>query len=176
MGDAAAAVPLLAWEAQTVVKVMEALLLAAAAVVFIARQFLPRRVSRLSLVILPAALAYFALRSMPAAVPPAQSLELIANVAIGLAGGLWQASATHVYERDGAWWMRGGAGYLLAWIALLAARMALRLAFEGPAGAWGAGAMSSMWMIYLDAAVAWGVRSAVVYLRHPQIGSALARS
>jgi hypothetical protein len=158
------------------VNVIEALLVAAAAVFFIVRQFLPRRVSLLSLVILPVVLGYFALRSMPAAIPPAQSFELFANVAIGIAGGLWQAAATRVYEKDGIWWMRGGGGYLLAWVALLAARMALRLAFEGPAGAWGPAAMSSMWMIYMDAAVAWAVRSAVVYLRHPQIGSALVRS
>ncbi len=164
------------WGARKVVNPLEILLILAAAVFFIARQFLPRRVNRFSLVLLPAALAYLAWRSLPASIPPAQSLELMANVVVALAGGLWQAAATHVYEKDGAWWMRGGAGYLLAWVALLAGRMVLRLAFEGPAGAWGAAAMSTMWMMYLDAAVAWGVRSIVVYLRHPRIGAALARS
>ena len=164
------------WGARNVMNLLDVLLIVAAAVLFIARQFVPRPVSRFSLVIVPAALAYLAWRSVPASIPPAQSLELIANVAVGLGGGLWQGAATRVYEKGGVWWMRGGAGYLLAWAGLLVARLVLRVAFEGPAGLSGATFMATMWMTYLDVAVAWGVRSAVVYLRHPQIGAGLARA
>jgi hypothetical protein len=140
----------------------------------IARQLLPQRITRISLVVLPVALAYAAARGMPASISGPVMAELLASLAVSVACGLWQARVTEVYAGpDGTWWMRGGWSYLLAWAVFIAARLLLRLAVEGPAGAWGAGVGPALWMTGLDVAVAWGVRSAIIYLRHPQIGAAV---
>ncbi|HVB10035.1 MAG TPA: hypothetical protein VNM16_06670 [Bacillota bacterium] len=152
------------------------LLVVAGVVWFIGRQVLPQRVSRGTLVLLPLGLVYLAARAVPAHVPTAQIIELFASLAVSVACGLCQARLTRVFaDEAGTWWMQGGLAYLLSWAVFLGARLALRLLAEGPAGVWGAGLQASLWITCLDLGVAGGVRSAATYLRHPQIGAAVAR-
>ncbi len=149
------------------------LLVAVGVVYVIARQVLPRRVSWLTLMGIPVALAYLAVQHLPAGPVPARQLaELAAEVALATGAGIWQARVTQVFERDGRWYLRGGPVYLGVWVLLLAARIALQLGMGGRLGLGSKGA-GDLWMVWVELAVAWGARTLALFVMHPELRGAL---
>lgn len=141
------------------------LVVVAVAIWFLARQVLPRRISWLMLAVTPVALIYFGVRQVPTGpVSGHQLVDLAAEIAVGLACGLWQARVTAVYASDGRWYMRGGWRYLLGWVVALCADGVLAVALEGLSGLAG-----STWIFLLGGAATWGARTAVLIVRHPEI-------
>lgn len=151
-------------------------LIVIAAVVFaIARQVMPRQVRRTGFIVLPALAAYEAYRSFPRPfVPASQIVECLLTVAVALAAGILQAAFTRVYVQENRLYMRGGVVTLVAWAALMLARLIIGLIFQGP------GLFTSFnkfeWILWVEIAVTFGSRSAILYMKHPEIGAALAEA
>lgn len=136
------------------------------------RQLRPRRASLRSFILIPAVAVYALVQSWPQTPPTgAIELELIVTVLICAGIGYWQAAATQVLQRADGLFLKGGASYLLAWVALLAVRFGLRYLFEGAQGL--AHMNESMWLVWVEVAVAWISRNAFVLWLHPEVRSHL---
>jgi hypothetical protein len=131
----------------------------AAVVVVLARQLMPRKLSWLFLLGVPAALAVVGLRQAPSALSAAQGLDLALECALATACGLWQGNVTRVYQQDGAWYLRSGWSYVVAWVLFLVGDTALQGLILGPASLANG---SDMWISLLGAAIAWGMRALII--------------
>ncbi len=149
-------------------------LIAIAVVIFaIARQVMPQQVRRLGFIVLPALAAYESYRSLPTPnIPVSQMVECLLVVLAALVAGSIQAAFTRVYYHGNRLYMRGGMVSLIAWVALMLVRSIIGLIFQGTS------LFTSFnnfeWMLWAAIAVAFGSRNAILYMKHPEIGEALA--
>ncbi|QQE80026.1 hypothetical protein [Alicyclobacillus sp. SO9] len=137
------------------------------------RQITPRRVNRFPFIILPLIGLYESVHSLPRSTISANQLtEAAIALSISIVIGFLQAQVTAVYtETDGVLYMRGGWVYLILWIVLFVSRIATDIVFHQSGNS-----LSSMaWIIWAELACVWGVRGIVLYLKHPEIRSQLAR-
>lgn len=149
------------------------LLIIAAVIFAIVRQVMPQQVRRIGFIILPALAAYEAYKSFPRpTIPVNQMVEFLMIGMAALVVGVVQAQFTHVYFKGDLLYMRGGIESLIAWIALMFVRFIIGLTFQGVS------LFSSFhsfeWILWAAVAVAFGTRSIVLYMKHPEIGQALA--
>ena len=101
------------------------LLIAAVVVWILARQVRTGPVKPRLLVLLPLALAYSGLRSMPLAVwQDAADIALLAVATLASAAlGVWRGQTIAVWQDDdGRWWRRGSRLTVALWVALFAVR------------------------------------------------------
>ena len=135
----------------------------------IGRQVLPRRPSRLMFLAMPILGLVEAYDSLPPHyVPAAQIAECLVSAAVSALAGYLQARVTRVYAgADGQVRMRGGWMYIGVWIALIALRLLILIAFNGALA--GVSLQSSEWILWFDLAVVWGTRSALLFARYPEI-------
>lgn len=149
---------------------LQALVGVAIAVVILARQMMPRRVSWLMLLGVPVLLAYFAIRRIPAGpIGAQQALELVLEFVLALGCGLWQTSVTRVYANKGHWYRRSGWPYLAAWVVLLVGDIVMQGLVAGTTAlSQGTG----LWITLLGAAVCWAVRAVGIIVKYPQVMSA----
>lgn len=143
----------------------------AALIYFIIRQVTPQRPSRLRFYILPIVGLFFAYKNLPHPVPESQLWDAVTSVGISIPFGFMQAYFTRLYESGGEWLMQGDWRYVASWLALLLLRIVIAMAFGG--GTHGAETAAS-WIIALEVAAIWGVRSVVLQLRYPQLQRVLA--
>lgn len=137
-------------------------------IVVISRQVLPKRVTTLRLFGLPLLAAFEAIHTLlRTEMTGSQIVECIVTMALALIAGLIQTWDTRVEERADGLYYRGGWKYVVTWFALLLARMAAMMIFQGPASI--SHFQQNEWILYIDVAVAWGARSLLLSLRHPSI-------
>ncbi|WP_173927841.1 hypothetical protein [Bacillus thuringiensis] len=134
---------------------------------FIWRQMTPRKVRRVDLFIIPIVAAIKAYKTMPYDLSWNIQGEALALFILSLAIGIWQGGATRVYNKDGFIYIKGGAQYLIAWVCLIVGRVLITVVCEGGIN------FSSGWLMWACIGITWGVRSAILYLRHPEIGTVL---
>ena len=143
-------------------------------VYFVVRHVTPRSPSRVRFYILPIVALVVAYENLPRpAVPPGQLWEALVSVGLCLPFGVMQAYFTTLYQSDRRWLIRGDWRYLASWAALLVLHVATTLLFD-PA-AHGTAAIIT-WIIALDVAVTWALRSLILHLRYPELGSILTAS
>lgn len=136
---------------------------------FIIRQVTPRHPSRLRFYILPILGLFFAFKNLPHPIPENQLWDAVISVGISIPFGVMQAYFTRLYESGGEWLMRGDGRYVASWLALLLLRILIAMATGG--GTHGA---ETAWIIALEVAMIWGVRSVVLHLRYPHLQGVLA--
>ncbi|GGA33739.1 CcdC protein domain-containing protein [Paenibacillus physcomitrellae] len=150
------------------------LLIAAVIIFVIFRQFKARKVKRLQFFLLPVIAFYELLQSMPHPLSGKSVAELLVTVLLAAVIGVAQAYTTRLEYRGGELYTKGGLGYFLCWIVLLACRLLVRWVFEG---AYGFTHFSEgNWLIFAGIGIAWAVRSFLLYRLHPEIRSALSRA
>ncbi|GGH84605.1 ABC-type proline/glycine betaine transport system permease subunit [Pullulanibacillus pueri] len=142
-------------------------------IVIISRQLKPRSLNRFRFYIMPIIAFFMAYENLPRpTVPDFQLIECLISVIIGIGFGILQARSTKVYQVNGAWVMQGDWRYLITWVALLAIRIVCMLIFNHFDHSQN---KVVEWIIWIEIAVVWGVRSLMLGLRYPQIRGALAR-
>jgi hypothetical protein len=149
------------------------LIIVAIVIFAIGRQVMPQRIRRLSFVFLPLVAAYEAYRSLPRPVIPIpQIVECVILVAAALAVGVVQSAYTRVYFKNNQLYMQGGFVTLIAWVALMIIRFIVAFMFQGVS------VFTSYhnfeWILWAAVAAAFGSRSLILYMRHPEIAKALA--
>ena len=148
-------------------------LLAIAIVIFaIWRQVMPQKIRRLQFVILPLIAAYEAYRSLPRpTIPITEIVECLLILAAAFAVGSIQAAYTRVYHKNNQLYMQGGLITLIAWIALMFIRVIVALIFQG--FSFFTSFHNFEWILWAAVAVAFGSRSLILYMKHPEIAQAL---
>ncbi|ANS76559.1 hypothetical protein AWM70_19895 [Paenibacillus yonginensis] len=121
--------------------------------------------------LLPIIAFYEMLRSMPHPLPGQSAAELLVTVLLAAVVGIGQAYTTRLEYRGGELYTKGGFGYFLCWIVLLAYRLLVRWVFEGADGF--THFSEGNWLIFAGIGVAWAVRGLLLYRLHPEIRSAL---
>lgn len=147
------------------------LLIIAAVVFVILRQFRARKVSMIGFILLPIIAAYEAFNSMPKTLSPTGWAELAATVLLAVITGVCQGLFTRLEMRNAVLYIKGGVINFVLWVILLGGRLTIRFFFEGPQGFRNYG--SSEWLIFVGIALSWGIRSFVLFRLHPEIGQAL---
>ncbi len=151
----------------------QSILLFALLIYFIIRQVTPRKPSRFRFYFMPVVGVIMAYQYLPKPmVPMSQVADAVVSCAIGIVFGILQARYTRIYETDGVWMMKGDWRYLLTWVVLLIVRAAVAILF-GHMGH--TNNMVIEWIIWLEIAVVWGVRSLVLHARYPQLRAILAK-
>ncbi|QSO53946.1 DUF1453 family protein [Alicyclobacillus curvatus] len=134
----------------------------------IARQLFPKRVTRMTLYGLPILAAYGAIRSLPyPTIPPSEVVEAAVTILLSMLAGYLQTRDTKLIQRPDGIYYRGGWIYVTTWFGLLIARFLVEISFQGIQGV--TNVSSHEWILYLDVAIAWGMRSLMLVLRHPEI-------
>ena len=149
------------------------LIIGAVIILVIFRQFRARRVNRLSFILIPIVGAYEAIRSMPHVLKSNTIIELLVIALLAVIAGIGQAYTTKLEMRDGQLYMKGGVGYFLFWVLLFVGRWTIKYCFEGLDGIRNFG--QGEWLIFAGIAIAFGLRSFLLYSRHPEVRSALAQ-
>lgn len=140
---------------------------------FILRQVTPRRPTRFRFYFMPIVGLIEAYQNFPRPnVPVIQILECLISVAIGIGFGLLQARYTKVYESNNEWVMRGDWRYVVSWILLFAIRAAIMFLFGSVEHTKN---IAVEWIIWVEIAVVWGVRSLVLHIRYPQLKEILVK-
>ncbi len=140
---------------------------------FIVRQVTPRRPLRLRFYIMPMIALVVAAANLPHPIPGIQAWDAVISLAISIPFGIMQAHFTTLYQQDGVWYMKGDWRYVASWAALFALKFAT---------AWMMGSslhqsfQSVEWIVALEVAVVWGLRSLVLHQRYPQLAQILVRS
>ena len=139
-------------------------------VYFIIRQVSPRRPTRLRFYIMPLIGLYLAYHNLPHPVPSSQIWDAVISVAISVPFGIAQAYFTRFYQLDGQWVLQGDWRYLVSWLVLFASHLVTVLLFSA-----GSHQVTPVtWVIALEVAVVWGLRSVVLHLRFPRLSTVLA--
>ena len=141
-------------------------------VYFIIRQVSPRQPTRLRFYIMPIIGLYLAYRNLPHPVPVSQIDDAVISVAISIPFGIMQAFFTRFYQSDGQWVMQGDWRYLVSWLVLFAIHIVTTFLL----GSGTHHVTPVTWVIALEVAVVWGLRSLVLHLRFPQLSQVLATS
>lgn len=142
------------------------LIVIAAFVYAIAKQFMAKPVKAFSFAIVPLLALYEVFDSLPkAAVPKSQIAECAVMVLMALAAAILQAAFTEVFYQGERLCMRSKPVAVITWAAYFLIRIGLRLLYHS----------RESWMMWLGMAVIFGVRSFILYLRFPEIGKALSR-
>jgi membrane protein CcdC involved in cytochrome C biogenesis len=150
------------------------ILIAALVIWVIFRQLRARKVSRLQMILLPLIAAYEAFQTRPQVIEHQTWTEFAVTIMLAIAVGFGQAYTTRIMYKDGVLYTKGGAAYLILWIVLLAGRILIKLGFEGVDGL--RNMHSKEWLIFAGIAIAWGLRSLLLYVRHPEIRAELGKS
>lgn len=135
-------------------------------VFFIIRQVTPRRPTRLRFYILPILGLYWAYHTLPHPLPWVQVQNALISLGISVPFGIMQAYFTRLYEYDGQWFLRGDWRYIVSWLVLFALHGLTAVVLHETA--------AMTWVIALEVAVVWGLRSIVLHLRYPQLSRILA--
>ena len=90
-------------------------------------------------------------------------------IAIGF--GFLQARYTELYQENGVWLMKGDWRYVASWLFLFAVRIAVIAVF----GAIFHTKNVIEWILWIEIAVVWGIRSFALHLRYPQLRNILKR-
>ncbi|NMP24709.1 hypothetical protein [Sulfobacillus harzensis] len=136
-------------------------------VFFIVRQVTPRRPTRLRFYILPIVGLYWAYHTLPHPMPAVQVADALMSIAVSVPFGIMQAYFTRLYEKDGRWFLQGDWRYVVSWLVLFALHGVTAVVLHE---------MTAVtWVIGLEVAVVWGLRSLVLHLRYPQLSGILAR-
>jgi hypothetical protein len=151
-----------------------AVLVLAIIVFAIARQTLPRRVSRIQFLIVPIIALYEAYHSLPhVTIPLRDGLECVFVLITALIAGSIQALTVRVYYKESVLYTQGGWMTIIAWLGFAVARTLIGIVFQGADYFSSYGSHS--WIIWTGVAVTFGTRSAILYLRHPEIRHALTK-
>jgi hypothetical protein len=149
------------------------LIIIAVVIFAIIRQVMPQKIRMLSFVILPAIAAYEAYKLLPRPIiPVSQMVECLLIVVAGVVIGAIQATATNVYYKDNQLYMCGGFVSLFSWIAFMFIRFIISFAFQGFSSF--TSFKNFEWILWAGIAVAFGSKSLILYMKHPEIGQALA--
>lgn len=146
---------------------LTALLIIIAILFVIFRQFRARKVSRTGFILLPVIAAYEAFNMMPKSLSSTEWAELGVTALLAVFIGSCQGLFTRLETRSGVLYIKGGLIYFLLWVVLLAGRITIRFIFEGTQGF--SNFAGSEWLIFAGIALAWGIRSIVLYRLHPEI-------
>lgn len=142
------------------------LIIIAVFVYAIARQFMAKPVRRLGFIIFPLLALCEAMASFPkTAVPAGQAAECAAMVALALAAAAIQAAFTEVFYKNDRLYLRSKPVAIVTWAAYFVIRLSMRFVFGG----------TEEWVTWLGMAVILGGRGIMLYIRHPEIGRALAQ-
>ncbi|KIL38107.1 hypothetical protein SD70_28570 [Gordoniibacillus kamchatkensis] len=149
------------------------LIIIGAVIIAIIRQVMPQRIRLLPFVILPAIAGYESYRSLPRpTIPIGQIVECLLIVVAAVMAGAIQAAFTRVYYKSNQLYMCGGFVSLIAWVVLMFFRFIIGLFFQG------FGMFTSYqsfeWILWAGVAATFGTRSIILYMKHPEIGGALA--
>ena len=142
-------------------------------VFFIVRQLQPRKPTRFRFYFMPIIALIAAYENFPKTnVPSTQLLECLVSVLIGIGFGILQARFTKVFQSEGNWYMQGDWKYVTSWLFLIVVRFVIVMIFNyyDPSKN-----MVVEWIIWIEIAVVWGVRSLVLMLQYPQLHKALER-
>ncbi len=142
------------------------LIVIAAFVYAIAKQFMAKPVKAFGFAIIPLLALYKVFDSLPkAAVPKSQMTECAVMAFLALAAALIQASFTEVFYQGDRLYMRSKPVAVITWAVYFLIRIGLRFFYHS----------SASWMMWLGMAVIFGARSFILYLRFPEIGKALSQ-
>lgn len=134
----------------------------------IARQVFPKRITWLTFIGLPIFAGYEAIHNLPhPTIPPMEAVECAVTIVLSIAAGVIQARDTRLVTRQDGLYYQGGVVYIATWFGLILARMLTALLFQGAQGV--AQFSQHEWMLFADVAVAWGTRSLLLCIRHPEI-------
>jgi hypothetical protein len=136
-------------------------------VFFIVRQVAPRRPTRLRFYVLPIFALYWAYRTLPHPVPGAQAVEALISIGVSIPFGVMQAYFTRLYQAEDQWFLQADWRYVVSWLTLFALHAATAVFLHETA--------VITWIIALEVAVVWGLRSLVLHLRYPQLSRILSR-
>lgn len=141
---------------------------------FIVRQVSPRRPTRFRFYFMPIVGLIEAYQNFPRPnIPLIQVIECLISIAIGIGFGVLQARYTRVYESNNEWVMRGDWKYVVSWILLFVVRAAIMVLFGSVEHT---KYLAVEWIIWVEIAVVWGVRSIVLHIRYPQLKEILAKN
>lgn len=139
---------------------------------FIIRQVTPRRPSRFRFYFLPVIALYVAYQNLPKpTIPGAQIVECGLSVLIAIGFGFLQARYTELYQENGVWLMKGDWRYLASWLVLFAFRIATIAVFDAIYHT----NKVIEWIVWIEIAAVWGIRSFALHLRYPQLKNILKR-
>lgn len=142
------------------------LLLPVAIIVYILiRQVTPRRPSRARFYVLPIVALYLAYQNFPRTLPRGQLEDAILSVVVSIPFAIMQAYFTSLYQTPEGWRMKGDWRYLASWVALFIVHIGIAYLFNPT----GNPLATTTWIIALEVAVVWGLRSVVLHLRYPQL-------
>lgn len=149
------------------------LLLLALLIILIIRQVSPRRPTRFRFYFMPVVGLIAAYQNLPHPVPNRQVLECLISVFIGIGFGILQANYTKVYQlQSGNWVMKGDWRYVVSWLVLFVVRAGIMFLFSS---AEHTKDLTVEWIIWVEIAVVWGMRSLVLHIRYPELKSILAK-
>ncbi len=135
----------------------------------ISRQLRPRKLSKLTLFLLPVIALYFASQNLPHGdLPTYQIAEFILIVGVAILGGIVQARYTRVYQDGDQLYIQGNKITLFAWLLLIAVRFGINFAFYAlfaPAGS----PFSVLWILWIGVAVMFGTRNVLLYRNHSAV-------
>ena len=142
-------------------------------VFFIVRQLQPRKPTRFRFYFMPIIALIAAYENFPKTnVPSSQLLECLVSVLIGIGFGILQARFTKVFQSEGNWYMQGDWKYVTSWLFLIVVRFVIVMVFNYYVPSKN---MVVEWIIWIEIAVVWGVRTLVLMLQYPQLHKALER-
>lgn len=132
----------------------------------IVKQFMAKPVRKFGFVIFPLLALYEAYESYPkTVVPENQKTECIIMIILALGSAVIQALNTEVFYKDDQLFMRSKIVAVITWLIYFLVRVGLRFIFNS----------TGSWMMWFGMAIIFGARSAVLLIRHPEIGQALSR-
>ncbi|WP_146189957.1 hypothetical protein [Paenibacillus elgii] len=148
---------------------MLALVIIAVVVYVVIRKLMPKKVDRGDILVLPILAGYKAFTGLPKDMTILMNTELFLVCIVSIVIGVWQGISTQVYSKQGILYSKSGPSYIIAWICYLAARVLIKLIFEGSLTGGGD------WLTWAGIALSSGAMSGMLYLRYPEIGKVIAR-
>ena len=142
------------------------LIVIAAFVYAITKQFMAKPVKAFSFAIVPLLALYEVFDSLPkTAATKSQMAECAVMVFLALAAAILQAAFTEVFYQGERLTMRSKPVAVITWAVYFLIRIGLRFFYQS----------KESWMMWLGMAVIFGARSFILYLRFPEIGKALSQ-
>lgn len=144
-----------------------AMIIIAVIICAIVKQFMAKPIKTFGFVIFPLLALYESCKSFPnTAAREHQLIECAVMLALALSAAAIQALNTEVFYRDDQLYTRSKLIAVVTWAGYFLARIILRYIWHD----------SGEWTMWLGLAVTFGTRSVILYIRHPEIGTALLQS
>lgn len=106
-------------------------------------------------------------------IPAIQIAECLVTVLVAVIAGAVQGLSARVFYRGNELYVQGGIRALAAWLGLFVCRIIIDVSFQGPHFLQSFSAVQ--WILWTAVAVTLGTRSLILFMRHPEIGAALAQ-